>query len=69
MDGAGVDEEGAGYKGTGDVEAGGVEAREGVLDARVEGLEAEELGGSVGDDGASWGVLVEDRKGRDAGRE
>lgn len=49
MDGAGVDEEGAGYKGAGDVEAGGVEACEGVFGARVEGLEAEELSGGMGD--------------------
>lgn len=45
-----MDEEGAGYKGTGDVEASGVEAREGVFGARVEGLEAEELSGGMGDD-------------------
>lgn len=62
-----MDEEGAGYKGTGDVEAGGVEAREGVFGARVEGLEAEELGGGVGDDGASWGVLVGERRGERRG--
>ena len=53
-----MDEDAAGYKGTGDVEAGGVEAREGVWGARVESLEAEELGSRVGGDGASWGMLV-----------